>query len=65
MCGGLISFLKWREGVLMPKSGVLDADPVAWEQTFRVNTLGVANTLFAFMPMLQKQDGVAGVEVRG
>lgn len=58
-----IQFVGANAGVILPRVTVLTGTTQEWEMTYRVNVLGVVNTLQVFMPTLVQQPHRSIVEV--
>jgi NAD(P)-dependent dehydrogenase (short-subunit alcohol dehydrogenase family) len=58
-----IQFIAANAGVIFPRGTILTATPAEWDLTYRVNVLGVANTLRVFVPVMLKQPEQSVVEV--
>ena len=58
-----IQFIAANAGVIFPRGTILTATPEEWDLTYRVNVIGVANTLKTFVPVMLQQPEQAIVQV--
>ena len=58
-----IQFVAANAGIIIPGATLLGGTPDQWELTYKINVLGVANTLRTFVPVLMAQPERSVVEV--